>query len=151
MKKKHLLPIIIVAAILLLVGGGLFIVREQTLPIKEPVRINIPEGTDYQALVDSLDSHGCIPSHPAFHAIARFRGLQNHIRPGSYLLTPNTHIIRVIQKIYSGNQDPVRVTINKHRTVQHLCQYLGRPSSASSCRTPTSSTGPPLPLPCSTA
>ena len=125
MKKKHLLPIIIVAAILLLVGGGLFIVREQTLPIKEPVRINIPEGTDYQTLVDSLDSHGCIPSHPAFHAIARFRGLQNHIRPGSYLLTPHTHIIRVIQKIYSGNQDPVRVTINKHRTVQHLCQYLG--------------------------
>ena len=125
MKKKHLLPVIIVAAVLLLVGGGLFIVREQTLPIKEPVRINIPEGTDYQALVDSLDSHGCIPSHPAFHAIARFRGLQNHIRPGSYLLTPNTHIIRVIQKIYSGNQDPVRVTINKHRTVQHLCQYLG--------------------------
>ena len=31
----------------------------------------------------------------------------------------------MIQKIYSGNQDPVRVTINKHRTVQHLCQYLG--------------------------
>lgn len=125
MKTKHLLTIIIIASIVLLLGGGLFLVREQTISISEPVRINIPPGADYNALTDSLDAHGCIPNHAAFHAIARTRGLQKHVKPGSYLLQPHTHIIRVIQKLYSGNQDPVRITINKHRTPEQLCQYFG--------------------------
>ena len=40
MKTKHLLTIIIIASIVLLLGGGLFLVREQTISISEPVRIN---------------------------------------------------------------------------------------------------------------
>lgn len=125
MKKKHFLPIIIAVTLLLLIVGGFILVREQTLNIPEPVRINIPVGTDYNALVDSLDCHNCIPNHPTFHAIARVRGLHKHVKPGSYLLQPHTHIITIIQKLYSGNQDPIRLTINKHRTPQQLCQYLG--------------------------
>lgn len=125
MKRRHIILIAIASILILIIGGGLFLMREQTLHISQPVRINIPEGTTYPALVDSLDNHGCIPNHPAFHTLARFRGLQHRIKPGSYLLQPHTHIFRVIQKIYSGNQDPVRITINKHRTPQLLCQFLG--------------------------
>ena len=125
MKKKHIILIVIAAAILLIIGSALFLVREQYLGIDEPLRINVPPGTDYTALVDSLDSHHCIPNHTTFHAIARLRRLPSHIKPGSYLLTPKTHVIQMIQKIYSGNQDPLRITINKHRTLQHLCQFLG--------------------------
>lgn len=125
MKRRHNILIILTASLLLITGGGLFLLREQTVRISQPVRINIPHGTTYSALIDSLDSHGCIPNRPAFHTLARFRGLSHRIKPGSYLLQPNTHIIRVIQKIYTGNQDPVRITINKHRTPQHLCLFLG--------------------------
>ena len=125
MKPKHLIPLIIVGACLLTAISGLILIREQTLNIAEPVRINIPSGADYHALVDTLDRHGCIPNHPAFHAVARVRGLPKHIHPGSYLLQPRTHIVTVIQKLYSGNEDPVRITINKHRTPEQLCRFLG--------------------------
>lgn len=125
MKRKHIIPVVIASILVLLVATGFFLVREQNLPISQPVRINIPEGTDYKALVDSLDHHGCIVSHPTFHLLSRIRGLNNHVKAGSYLLQPGSHIIQVIQKFYNGNQDPIRITINKHRTPEHLCQFLG--------------------------
>ena len=124
MKRKHIILIIIAALIVLLAAGGLVLVREQNLPISQPTRINIPQGTDYAALVDSLDRHGCIVSHPTFHTLAHIRGLHKHVKAGSYLLQPGSHIIQVIQKIYNGNQDPIRITINKHRTPEQLCQFL---------------------------
>lgn len=124
MKRKHLIPLTIAALLVLLVAGGFVLVHEQNLPISQPTRINIPQGSDYAALVDTLDSHGCIVSHPAFHALAHIRGLHKHVKAGSYLLQPGSHIIQVIQKIYNGNQDPIRITINKHRTPEHLCQFL---------------------------
>ena len=96
MKRKHIIPIVIASTLVLLVAAGFFLVREQNLPISQPVRINIPEGTDYKALVDSLDNHGCIVSHPTFHLLSRIRGLNNHVKAGSYLRTP-----------------------------EHLCQFLG--------------------------
>ena len=124
MKTKHLI-IIIVAALFILAAVALLLIPQQTLGISQPVRINIPAGTQYTALVDSLDRHGCIPNHPAFHAIAKARGLHKHVKPGSYLLQPGTSLLKVVHKLYSGNQDPVRVTINKHRTPEQLCQFLG--------------------------
>lgn len=125
MKHKHIVLIVIVSLLAILVAGGFLLVREQNLPISQPVRIYIPAGTDYNALIDTLDNHGCIVSHPTFHALAHIRGLSKHIKPGSYLLQPHSHIIQVIQKLYSGSQDPIRITINKHRTPEHLCQFLG--------------------------
>ena len=56
MKKKHIILIVIAAAILLIIGSALFLVREQYLGIDEPLRINVPPGTDYTALVASLAS-----------------------------------------------------------------------------------------------
>lgn len=125
MKHGHITLIVIISALVLIIAGGFLLVREQNLPILQPVRINIPEGTDYNALVDSLDSHGCIVSHPTFHLLSHIRGLHKHVKAGSYLLQPGSHIIQVIQKLYNGNQDPIRITINKHRTLEHLCQFLG--------------------------
>lgn len=125
MKKKHLLIIIIAAIILLFAAGGLLLIPRHSLCIPEPVRVDIPAGSDYPALVDSLDRHGCIPNHASFHALARVRGLHKRVKPGSYLLQPHMSIVTVVQKLYSGNQDPVRLTINKHRTPAQLCQFLG--------------------------
>lgn len=121
-------PFHILLALCLLVGGaaafGLGLVNK-TVSVQEPTRIYIPSATDYNALLDTLDSHQCIPSHTAFHSIAQLRGLPRHIKPGSYVVDPHMKIISLVQKIYSGRQDPLRVTINKHRTLDELCQFLG--------------------------
>ena len=123
MKRKHIIPVVIASILVLLVAAGFFLVREQNLPISQPVRINIPEGTDYKALVDSLDNHGCIVSHPTFHLLSRIRGLNNQVKAGSYLLQPGSHIIQVIQKFYNGI-----VYVALHR-VCRACHHQGQADS----------------------
>lgn len=126
MKKKTTIIIIIIAvAVVLLTALGLVAIPSQKLHIAEPTRVNVPDNASYNDLVDSLDVHGCIPNHAIFNTLAKMRKLPTHIKPGSYRFTPGENIIFVIQTLYSGNQTPIRVTINKKRTVQQLCDYLG--------------------------
>lgn len=126
MKKKiTILLLILAAAIVLLAIGGIILLKSQTLRISEPTRVNVPDNATYSDLVDSMGVHGCIPNRTVFNTIARFRHLPQHVKPGSYRFNPGDNIVSVLQKLYSGNQTPIRVTINKKRTLQQLCDYLG--------------------------
>ena len=122
---KSLRTIIIIACILIgaIVGLG-FYTMNQRVNVTENTRIYIPSNADYQSLLDTLDAHQCLSSHTLFNTLAQFRGLPQHVKAGSYRLTPDMRITTLIQKLYSGNQDPIRITINKHRTPEQLCQYL---------------------------
>lgn len=125
-KKKTTIILIIVALVVLLMAiAGTWLVKSQNLRIAEPTRVNVPDNATYSDLVDSLDAHHCIPSHAVFNTLARARRLPSHIKPGSYRFNPNENILLVIQTLYSGKQTPIRVTINKKRTVKQLCDYLG--------------------------
>ena len=104
MKRKHIILIIIAALIVLLAAGGLVLVREQNLPISQPTRINIPQGTDYAALVDSLDRHGCIVSHPTFHTLAHIRGLHKHVKRTPYA-SPSTNTAHLNSSANSSAQN----------------------------------------------
>ena len=100
------------------------LLRRQAPPIHEEVRIYVPTGSSYESLVDSLDVHNCIVNRNVFNLFAHTRGLSSHVKSGSYLITPGSTLIGLVQKLYHGNQDAIRITINKHRTPEQLCQYL---------------------------
>ncbi len=126
MKKKTLIIMIILAgALLLLTIAGMVFIKSQNLRIAEPTRVYVPDGATYGDLVDSLETHGCVPNKVIFNVLAKARKLTNHVKPGSYRFQPGDNVIYVIQTLYSGNQTPIRVTINKKRTVQQLCDFLG--------------------------
>ena len=121
-------PTTIILVICLLVGialGFAFHLANHRVPVTNATRIYLPNNTNYQALCDTLDSHHCLSSHAIFNTLAHLRGLPHHIKAGSYLITPKMRTLSLVQKIYSGNQDPVRITINRHRTLDRLCQFLG--------------------------
>jgi UPF0755 protein len=124
-KKTATILLLIAAAVVLLAIVGIFLLKSQNLRISEPTRVNVPDEASYSDLVDSMETHGCIPNHTVFNTLARLRHLPQHVKPGSYRFNPGDNIIMVVQKLYSGNQTPIRVTINKKRTVQQLCDYLG--------------------------
>lgn len=126
MKKKTVIILIIIAVVVVLLAiVGFVSVKSQNLHIDEPTRVNVPDNATYSDLVDSLDAHGCIPNHAVFNTLAKVRKLPDHIKPGSYRFNPGDNVIYVIQTLYSGKQTPIRVTINKKRTLQQLCDYLG--------------------------
>ena len=88
-------------------------------------RVYIPTGSTYEALCDSLDAHCIMSPSMAFPMMARLRGLPDHVKGGSYLIDDGMSVLQLVNKLNSGSQDPIRLTINKHRTVEHLCQFLG--------------------------
>lgn len=123
---KRIRTIIITIFILLGLAVGLGIgTLNQRVTVADTTRIYIPNNSDYPALLDTLDAHNCLHSHTFFNALARLRGLPQNVKAGSYRITPNMRILSLVQKLYTGNQDPVRITINKHRTLDGLCQFLG--------------------------
>lgn len=124
-KKTKIIVISAAAALILLMLTGLFMLRSQNLTISQDTRVYIPNGATYSDLVDTLQAHNCIRSTAVFGTLARARGLDSHIKPGSYVFNPGNNVIAVIQKLYSGNQTPIRLTIQKKRTPRQLCEYLG--------------------------
>lgn len=124
MKRVYL--ILIVAFLLIGVGGvAAWRLVAQQVAVQECTRIYVSEGTTFEALTDTLDAHQCLASHGGWNTLARLRGLPQHIKAGSYRVEPNMRVLALVQKLYSGNQDPIRITIGKHRTTESLCQYLG--------------------------
>lgn len=115
-----LIPLALALVLLLLAASC-----QRALPISEPMRLAIPSGSTYEALIDTLDAHNLRPSKTYFNTAAHLLRLPNRVHGGSYLIQPGTSTTALVRKLASGSQDPVRITINKHRTLPQLCQYLG--------------------------
>lgn len=129
-KKKTKRTNIIVAtvAIMLLLAAisGLALLRGQKMSNSESVTLYLPTGSSYEAVVDSLDAHGCIGNHTIFNNMARLRHYRDNVKGGCYVIGAHNNVWNTLTKLYYGNQDPIHVTINKYRTKEQLCQYLDK-------------------------
>lgn len=125
--RKYLRWVIYAAAVVAVLAVVARVsLRHQRIGVSETQYLYLPTGTTYPQLLDSLEAHHCLQSRAVFTRLAKLRGLDDHVRPGCYRLEPGMGVIKVVQKLYSGSQDPVRLTINKHRTRQSLCAYLDK-------------------------
>ena len=114
--KKAL--IITLSLLLVAVVGAAFYTLNQRTANDTPRRINLDEGTSYQALCDTLDAS------PTFRLMAHALGLDKHVREGSYIVEAHMNELALIRKLRNGQQDPIRLTIGKFRLPQQLNEYL---------------------------
>lgn len=124
MKKQTLAIILVLAAVLAGCIVGALGLRRPTAN-STPLRLNLPEGTDYKALCDSLSSNG-IATGGTFNLMARALRLNQNVRPGSYVVEPHMRQLTLVRKLRNGQQDPIRLTIGKFRTPQQLNEYLNK-------------------------
>lgn len=124
MKKQILAIILVLAAVLAGCIAGALGLRRPTAN-STPLRLNLPEGTDYKALCDSLSSNG-IATGGTFSLMARALRLNQNVRPGSYVVEPHMRQLTLVRKLRNGHQDPIRLTIGKFRTPQQLNEYLNK-------------------------
>lgn len=119
--KKKTIVILVILGILVLLGilGTLGILNSRT-GNSELLRLDLPEGTTYQALCDSLDASA------VFRVAAKTTGLDKRVRPGSYVIEPHMRSLSLVRKLRNGQQDPIRLTIGKFRTPQQLNEYLNQ-------------------------
>lgn len=122
--KKHIWIIITTIVLLLILAGILISNCLKYIPLQKETRIYIPHNATYNDVVDTLTVHACINDATSFNSIANIRKYPKHVKPGSYLIKPGMTQLDLIHKLRSGNQDPIRITINKHRTTEQLCLFL---------------------------
>ncbi|MBQ8703036.1 MAG: endolytic transglycosylase MltG [Bacteroidales bacterium] len=119
--KKTTLILLLTLGLLVLLGllGSLYLLNAKTSN-PEPKRLYLPEGSTYDALCDSLDA-----PH-SFRLMAQVLKLDQHVRPGSYVVGPHMKQLALVRKLRNGQQDPIRLTIGKFRTPDQLNNYLNQ-------------------------
>ena len=94
----------------------------------EAVRLYLPRECTYDALRDTLDTHGIVPcgtlASSLFNVEAHLLDLDRGVCPGSYLVPAHMDILALVRKLRNGQQDPIRLTIGKHRLPYQLGAYL---------------------------
>lgn len=103
MKKQTLAIILVLAAVLAGCIAGALGLRRPTA-ISTPLRLNLPEGTDYKALCDSLSANGIAPGG-TFSLMARALRLDQNVRPGSYIVEPHMRQLALVHKLRNGQQN----------------------------------------------
>lgn len=124
MKKQTLAIILVLAAVLAGCIAGALGLRRPTAN-STPLRLNLPEGTDYKTLCDSLSANGIAPGG-SFSLMARALRLDQNVRPGSYIVEPHMRQLTLVRKLRNGQQDPIRLTIGKFRTPGQLNDFLNK-------------------------
>lgn len=107
--------VVIVLAVLAVANVG------KRVTVVEDTRIYIPTGASYNDLCDTMAAHDIIEHKALFGLLAKARGLDKHVKPGSYVIKKGMGYLQLVQKLYTGNQNPIRITIGKYRTLRQLC------------------------------
>lgn len=89
--------------------------------VSEDTRIFVPTGASYKELCDTLVKYDILPQKATFNLMATARGLDKHVKSGSYIVKPGMSYMQLIQKLYTGNQNPIHITLGKYRTLRQLC------------------------------
>lgn len=124
-KTSRTKTILVVTGIALLISS-IFAIAQITkrVAVADDTRIYIPTGADYGDLCDTLAKHNVISQTTTFALMSKLRGLDKHVKSGSYVVKPGMTYLQLVQKLYTGNQNPIRITIGKYRTVRGLCDAV---------------------------
>ncbi len=83
----------------------------------------IPTGAGFEQVVDSLNAQGLLADEKAFRLLAGRKNYPERIKPGRYKVAGGTSLNALVNKLRSGEQDPVKVTFTN---VDHLPELAGR-------------------------
>ena len=97
----------------------------------EPVKaLLIPTGAGLDQVIDSLVANGMIADEKAFRLVADRKKYNNLVKPGRYVVASGTSLNDLINKLRSGEQDPVRITFN---TIHRLPELAGKVAAYLEC------------------
>ncbi len=133
-RKRGCLPILVVFLILTL--PLLYFVnhyynqifKPQNLDIQDKyVFVYIPTGSDFQTVEKILFENNIIFNRQMFEWVAEQKNFPSHIHPGKYRIERKISLNRLINLLRSGEQEPVRLTINSHsRFVRQIAGIAGK-------------------------
>lgn len=99
-----------------------------------PVQVDIPAGSSFSDVVDSLSASGLVGSTTLFKAYARLRGADRAVRSGRYSIRPGSSWNRIIGALTSGEVVTIPITVPEgFRLVQiapRIAEVAGVPTDS---------------------
>ncbi|MGB3541715.1 endolytic transglycosylase MltG [Rubrivirga sp.] len=101
---------------------------------EERASVRLPEGTTFEAMLDSLEAAGALGSRSSLTTFATATGWADQVKRGHYYIEPGMSNWDLMNKIRKGLRDPIRITIppgsRPERTARVLRNQLGTDSTA---------------------
>jgi UPF0755 protein len=88
--------------------------------------ILIPKGSDFKQLLDSLDKHDVVRDKLSFRFLAKVMGVAEKVKPGRYVIGPESGNWELLRKMRNGKQDALRITINNFRLKEDIAAKLAK-------------------------
>ncbi len=92
---------------------------------KKDFVLYIPTGANYKTVVDSLHHNKMITDEISFQFLTKLMKYRDKVRPGRYIIPPNSGNREIISKLRNGRQDEVRLTFNNVRLKSDLIKKMG--------------------------
>lgn len=125
--KSCLVVIVIILAILgAFAGGGAFCIYHVFKPMGggNPVRMDIPKGATAALVGEKLEQAGAIRSALLFRIAARLTGSGQDIKPGEYMIDPNSNVMQIMDQLKTGKGKLRLVTIPEGLTITQMAKLL---------------------------
>lgn len=86
----------------------------------------IPDGADLAQVMDSLKAAGIITDEKTFRWVAERKKYAGRVRPGRYVVPAGMSMNALVNKLRSGEQDPVRITFTNIRNIPQLAGQVSK-------------------------
>ena len=86
----------------------------------------VPTGADLEMVIDSLKAIGALDDDKIFRWLCERKNYALRIRPGRYVIERGTGLNALVDRLRSGQQDPVRVTFTNIADLPELAGRLAR-------------------------
>lgn len=94
----------------------------------------IPTGASYEQVMDTISLRLEIKNKQIFSWVAKKKNYHGLIKPGRYVIEGQMSYIGFINRLRSGNQTPVNVTLNSFRNINQVAGKAGRMLEADSAQ-----------------
>jgi len=124
--------------LVLLIAGGIFYAYLLVLAPNvyvtndKKASLMIPTGSTFDNVKELLYSQGLIIHRENFELISKLKKYDQSVKPGHYLLSADMNNLELVNKLRSGNQDPVQVTFNNVRFPDQLAGRIANQIEADS-------------------
>ena len=86
----------------------------------------IPTGSTFDQVVDSLKLDDILNDERAFRMLAKRKKYVGRVKPGRYRIKSGTSLNDLVNKLRSGEQDPVRITFTNIHTLPQLAGQVAK-------------------------
>ncbi|MCF6184888.1 MAG: endolytic transglycosylase MltG, partial [Bacteroidales bacterium] len=117
-------------AIILILIAGIFAYSTYKDIFKSNVKTKtilfIPTGSNFQTIIDSLQSLNSLSDINSFKKTAQLKNFNKNIHPGKYILKKGMTNNKIVNMLRSGRQTPVKLTFNNSRTIYDFAAKVSK-------------------------